>query len=149
MGAEEGVIARIDQLIDYFNRRKMDLPDGLFDRRTQFIVNGATFESLLSATPDDPLVMMLARGPAGYRFTVKALQHALPDAKIEPGEITREPQQLAATLWLSGTLRGTADTINVPVRVTLRLTASGAVEVAEATIDPGELQKIRDARLRS
>ena len=25
----------IDQVIEYFNARRMDLPDGLFDRRTQ------------------------------------------------------------------------------------------------------------------
>ena len=33
----------------------------------------------LSTAPNDPLIMMLARGPAGYRFSAKALQHDMPD----------------------------------------------------------------------
>ena len=159
MGAAERLIAHVDQVIDYFNRRKLDLPDGFFDRKAQFLINGATFESLLSATPNDPLVMMLARGPAGYRFTVKALQHAMPDAKIDPSTrlapASPDPVSLRAgpaislQLRLSGTLRGTAEKINAPIDVTLQLTSAGLVESAEATIDPAELQKIREARLRS
>ena len=146
MGATEGLI---DQVIEYFNRRKLDLPDGFFNRRAQFIVNGATFESLLSATPNDPLVMMLARGPAGYRFTVKALQHAVPDAKIERGEIISEPAKITTKVWLSGALRGSGEKIDVLAGIVLQLTDTGEVSIAEATIDPVELEKIREARLRS
>ena len=146
MGATEGLI---DEVIEYFNRRKLDLPDGFFNRRAQFVVNGATFESLLSATPNDPLVMMLARGPAGYRFTVKALQHAVPDAKIERGEIISEPAKITTKVWLSGALRGSGEKIDVLVGIVLQLTDTGEVSIAEATIDPVELEKIREARLRS
>jgi hypothetical protein len=130
----------IDQLITLFNAKSMDLPDGLFDRKTQFLLNGATFESLLSATPNDPLVLMLARGPAGYRFAAKALQHAVPDARLERGD---------GGLWLSGHLRGIAEPINTVVRYSLTLAAAGWVEVAEATIDQPILDKIKDARLRT
>ena len=145
------IVAQIDQLIEYFNKRKLDLPDGFFDRRAQFVINGATFESLLSSTPNDPLVMMLARGPAGYRFTSKALQHALPNAILErPSTPTGEAgPSMVLALRLSGTLRGTAELIDAPVSVTLRLTQSGCVERAEASISPDDLQKIREARLRS
>jgi len=149
MGAQETLIAHVDQVIDYFNKRRLDLPDGFFDRKAQFLVNGATFESLLSATPNDPLVMMLARGPAGYRFTVKAIQHAITDARLECVEIASDSARAMMQLWLSGTLRGTAEKINVRVSVMLQLTHSGGVSIAEATIDPAELQKIREARLRS
>ena len=81
----------------YFNARKLDLPDGFFDRRTQFVINGAPFETLLGQSPNDPLILMLARGPAGFRFTAKALQHAIPDAQIERGEIVTDgdPSTLA------------------------------------------------------
>ena len=41
------------------------------------------FETLLSPTPNDPVVLMLSRGAAGYRFTAKALQHAVPDVTVE------------------------------------------------------------------
>ena len=86
MAADTTLIARIDRLIELFNNRSLDLPDGLFDRRTQFLLNGAPFESLLGQSPADPLILMLARGPAGYRFSVKALQHAIPDARVQRGE---------------------------------------------------------------
>ena len=35
--------ANIDRVIGYFNARQLDLPDGFFDRRTQFVINGAPF----------------------------------------------------------------------------------------------------------
>ena len=148
MAASEGVTAAIDRTIEYFNARRMDLPDGFFDRKTQFVINGAPFETLLSAAPNDPLVLMLARGPAGFRFTAKALQHAMPDVKIERGEIAiSDPPKITTKVWLSGKLRGSAEAINTVVDVTLRLAPSGAVEIAEAMIDPQELQKIQKARL--
>ena len=149
MGAPEGLIAHVDQVIEYFNRRKLDLPDGFFDRKTQFVINGAPFETLLSTAPNDPLVLMLARGPAGYRFSVKALQHAIPDAKIERGDLITDgdPFKITTKLWLSGKLRGSGDPINALVNVTLRLTAAGAVETASADVDAGELEQIRKARL--
>ena len=148
MAATESVIDAIDRVIQYFNTRRLDLPDGFFDRKTQFVINGAPFETLLGQSPNDPLVLMLARGPAGYRFTTKALQHAIPDAKIERGEVTTLPGSVALQVWLSGTLRGTVEAVNAVVAITLKLAAAGPVEVADATIDSAMLEKIRTARLR-
>jgi hypothetical protein len=141
----------VDLVIAYFNTRRMDLPDGLFDRKTQFVINGVPFETLLSAAPNDPLVLMLARGPAGYRFTAKALQHAMPDARIQRGDLAADADAslIRAQLWLSGTLRGGREPINALVNVTLRLAPAGHVEIAEATVDPATLEKIRSARLRA
>ena len=76
------------------------------------MINGAPFETLLGQSPNDPLVLMLARGPAGFRFTTKALQHAIPDAKIERGDVITDGdplQESRSKLWLSGTLRGTGE----------------------------------------
>lgn len=150
MGAPQSLIAHVDQVIEYFNKRKLDLPDGFFDRKTQFVINGAPFETLLGRAPNDPLVLMLARGPAGYRFTVKALQHAIPDAKIERGDVITDgdPFKVTTKLWLSGALRGSGEKINALIEVVLRLTQAGLVEVSEATIDPAMLEKIREARVR-
>ena len=150
MAAVEALTAAIDQLIALFNAKAMDLPDGFFDRKTQFVLNGAAFETLLGQPPTDPLVLMLARGPAGYRFAVKALQHAVPDAKIERGELAHDgdPFKLKTRLWLSGTLRGTGEAVNIVVELTLRLAADAHVEVAETAVDPSVLSKIREARLR-
>ena len=148
MAASQSVIDAIDRVIQYFNTRRLDLPDGFFDRKTQFVINGAPFETLLGQSPNDPLVLMLAHGPAGYRFTTKALQHAIPDAKIERGEVTTLPGSVALQVWLSGTLRGTVEAVNAVVAITLKLAAAGPVEVADATIDSAMLEKIRTARLR-
>jgi hypothetical protein len=149
MAASEGVIAAIDQVIAYFNARRMDLPDGFFDRRTQFVINGTPFETLLSPAPNDPLIMMLARGPAGFRFTSKALQHAMPDAKLERGDVTGDPPTVTTSLWLSGQLRGTGETVNAVAAITLRIAQAGHVEIAEAVIDPVILKSIQEARVRA
>ena len=150
MAASEGLIAAIDRVIEYFNARRMDLPDGFFDRKTQFLINGTAFESLLSAAPNDPLIMMLARGPAGFRFTAKALQHAIPDAKLQRGEVTMSgPSTLTTSLWLSGKLRGGGDDVNALVAIALRIAPAGHVETAEATMDPETLQSIKDARVKA
>lgn len=150
MAALETLTASIDEVIDLFNARKMDLPDGFFDRKAQFVLNGAPFETLLGQSPSDPLILMLSRGPAGFRFTAKALQHALPDARIERGDIVTDgdPYKITTKLWLSGTLRGTVDAVNTVVGVTLRLNDAGHVHIAEAAVDEAALEKIRQARLR-
>ena len=148
MGTHEGLIASIDKVIALFNARKMDLPDNFFDRRTQFVINGAPFETLLGQgqSPDDPLILMLTRGPAGFRFTSKGLQHALPNARVDRGEITTGPSGIRTRLRLSGTLRDSGDAVDAAVDVTLRLTPAGVVETAEAAMDPETLEKIRQAR---
>jgi hypothetical protein len=151
------LIASIDQVIAFFNARKMDLPDGLFDRKTQFVINGAPFETLLGAaqSPTDPLILMLTRGPAGFRFTSKGLQHALPDARIvrlstPPTQLVEsaslEAGDLSFRLQLSGTLRDSGEAVDAAVDVTLRLTPAGLVETAEASMDAATLQKIQQAR---
>jgi hypothetical protein len=152
MAATEGVIAAIDQVIAFFNARKMDLPDGFLDRKTQFVINGAPFETLLGQNPDDALILMLTRGPAGLRFTAKGLQHALVDARIERGPLPAQrgeapgPSSIAFTLTLTGTLRDTGEPIDEPVGVTLGLNAAGLVDTAGATMNAVTLEKIRQAR---
>ena len=79
----------VDELITLFNRHSMDLPDGFFSRQTQFVLNGIPFEERMGRSPNDPLVLMLTRGPAGYRFAAKAVQHAVPDAALQRGELSR------------------------------------------------------------
>jgi hypothetical protein len=149
VAAAESLTAAVDQVIAFFNAKKMDLPDGFFDRKTQFVINGAPFETLLGQSPTDPLILMLARGPAGFRFTAKALQHALPDARIERDEIVTGGLSTVTTqLRLSGTLRGTGEGLNTLVPVTLRLSTAGSIEIAEAQVETAALEKIRQARLQ-
>lgn len=158
MGATEGhrltpigrsnLVDALDQVIAYFNARRMDLPDNFFDRKTQFVINGSPFETLLgeAQSPNDPLILMLTRGPAGFRFTSKGLQHALPDARVDRGDVTREPFGVRTRLRLSGKLRDSGEAVEAAVDVTLPLTPAGLVETAEAAMDPDTLEKIRQAR---
>ena len=89
----------------------------------------------------------------GYRFIAKALQHAIPDARITRGEIVSDPatsatQDVTTELRLSGTLRGTGEPLDVVVNIDLRLTDAGTIEVAAATMNETDLARIREARLR-
>jgi hypothetical protein len=151
MAAGAALTALVDRLIDQFNRQSLDLPDGLFTRRTQFRLNGVAYEEMLGRSPDDPLVLMLARGPAGYRFTMKAVQHAVPDARLERGPIAGETKDgmdiVRCEGWLSGHFRGTGEAAHVLVGFEL-LVRGGSVDRVDATIDPAALERLRDARLR-
>ena len=150
MAANAALMARVTDLVALFNRKSLDLPDGLFDRQTQFLLNGTPFEAMLGRSPSDPLVLMIARGPAGYRFAIKALQHAIPDARMEIGAVedTGEPGACVVPLWLSGRLRGIGSAVDVAVRVSVGATDAGTVRRADALIDPAILEPIREARSR-
>ncbi|MGE0041968.1 MAG: hypothetical protein AB7H88_19010 [Vicinamibacterales bacterium] len=146
MAADPGLIARLDALIEAFHRRSLDLPDGLFDRRTQFLLNGAPFESLLGRPPGDPLVLMLARGPAGYRFVMKAVQHALPDASLVRGVFDGAGDAVSGECWLSGRLRGADTPFDGVFAVTLTLGPAGVVQTAAVTMDAASVAALDAAR---
>lgn len=148
MDAAQALTAKLDRLIAFFNARRMDLPDGLFDRRTQFVLNGSPYEALVGRSPDDPLVLMLTRGPAGYRFAAKAIQHAVPDVTVERGELAAAADgTLATRLWVSGHLRDTQEALETLVEVRLQVAEGGPVARASVAIDAGALESLRRARL--
>ena len=145
----QGLTAPSISVIELLQRRSDGPARRVLRSHTQFVMNGAPFETLLGRPPTDPLVLMLARGPAGYRFTAKALQHAIPDAKTRRGEIDQaEPLYVDLKLWLSGTLRGSGEPLNTVVGYDPSSDAAGPIEVAEAGVDPAALEKIRQARLQ-
>jgi hypothetical protein len=152
METRSRLTALIDQLIVLFNTRGDDVPDGLFDRRTQFVLNNVPFEEMLGRPATDPLVLMLTRGAAGYRFTAKALLHAIPDARIERGELSSATVESGEVVrcqgWLSGHLRGTHEPIETMFDVELALNGAGTVARARATMDDSRLTAIREARRR-
>ena len=150
MATSEVLTALVDRLIALFNERSMDLPDGSFTRNTQFMLNGVPFEEMLGRSATDPLVLMLTRGPAGYRFTAKAVQHAVPDARLERGELQETTdgaiKVVTGQCWMSGHYRGAGEPAHVLVAIELRL--KGAVlERANVTIEPALLQRLQEARL--
>lgn len=148
-GGASGFITRLDQLIALFNRRSLDLPDGLFSRDTQFVLNGVSFEARLGRAEHDPLVRMLTRGAAGYRFAVKALQHAVPDAVLERGEVSRIDATTARGRgWLSGHSRGDAVPLHILAAVEWTLRGE-TVERVAVDLDPDALEILQAARLRA
>lgn len=151
MAASAGVTALVDQLIALFNRKSLDLPDGLFSRHTQFRLNGVPFEERLGRSPSDPLVLMLTRGPAGYRFALKAVQHAIPDALLERGDLHEQDSDGTVSItgqgWLSGTLRGSAEPAELLFDIELVMRGT-SVERASVTLDPQALARVQEARLR-
>lgn len=152
MEASARLMGLVDELIALFNQRSEDLPDQLFDRRTQFVLNGVPFEESLGRPSSDPLVLMLTRGPAGYRLAAKAILHALPDARIERGEFSAEVVDGAHVLrwqcWLSGHLRGTGESTETVFDAEFAIASSGMVDRAAVTVDAVNLTRIREARLR-
>ncbi len=151
MAASEAVTAQVDQVIDLFNRKSMDLPDGFFDRQTQFLLNGIPFEEMLGRPSSDPLVQMLARGPAGYRFTAKAVHHAVPDAQLQRGELQETTANGAHVVtgecWLSGHLRGTGEVAELLIGIDITLRGP-IVERLNASVDAQGLARLHEARGR-
>jgi hypothetical protein len=151
MAPGEDVATLVDRLIALFNARSMDLPDGWFTRQTQFLLNGVPFEEMVGRSPQDPLVLMLARGAAGYRFTAKAVQHAVPDARLERGDFRQASDGLVRTVsgqcWLSGHYRDSGDDVHLLVDVELRI-RNGTLERASVSVDPARLERLRQARQR-
>lgn len=151
MAASEAVTALVDQLVTLFNQRSLDLPDGCFTRHTQFRLNGVPFEEMLGRPSEDPLVLMITRGSAGYRFTAKAVQHAVPDAKLVRGELVEtgdgDGQIVTGQCWLSGHYRGTQDPIELLVDVELRFEGA-TLASADVKIDRAVVQQLQQARIR-
>lgn len=137
---------RLDDLIACFNKRVMDVPDGFFDRNAQFTLNGKTFEAILGRADDDPLIRMIARGAAGYRFAAKPLLHALETALVSRLEFSAASDRAQTVLALRGMLRGSGTVLDERVTVDLALTPAGAVGRADVTIADAALDRIRAAR---
>ncbi len=152
MEAGARFIGHIDELIRHFNQRSMDLPDGLFTRHTQLLLNDVPFEAMLGRPPTDPLVLMIARGPAGYRFAAKAVQHAVPDATLERGDITASEDAGRLTVrtscWLSGHYRGTGHAVNDMFDVAFLVARNGTIEHAAVALDEAAVGRLREARFR-
>ena len=124
----------------------MDVPDGFFDRNAQFTLNGVTFESMLGRTDEDPLIRMIARGAAGYRFAARPLLHALDTVLVSRMDFLEEDGRVRSRLALRGTLRGSGEVLDETIDVEFALTPAGAVSRTDVTIGHTALAKIRAAR---
>ena len=140
------LIGKIDQLLSYFNRRVMDVPDGLLDHNAQLRLNGVPYETMLGRGPDEPLVRLIARGPAGYRFAAKAVLHALETALATRDAFEITPTRAAGHVILRGTLRGSGDLFEEWLPIELTLTPAGMVKVADIQLTDIALTRLIVAR---
>jgi hypothetical protein len=139
---------RVETLVALFNRGSLDLPDGALDRNAIFRLNGVAYDETLGRPASDPLVRLLARGAGGYRFLVKAVRAALPDARLElspPGWRTADTADACAG---DGRLIGrlaTGDTFGEAFQARVGFAAGGVVAI-DVDMDPAAVSRLAAAR---
>jgi len=143
---------RLAMLVKAFNARSLDVPEGLLDRGCVFRLNGVTYEETMGRPVTDPIVRLVARGPAAYRFLAQALRYALPDAEVSldvlvPDAAGRAP--LVSTMaTVEGTLRGGDTRLRARAAVALVVGETGLVQELAAMVNDDQVRAIRDARTR-
>lgn len=137
---------RLTELLDSLKRGRLDVPEGLLDRNAAFSLNGTPYEALLGRDPDDPLIRLIARGPAGYRFAAQALIRALGTPTFTVERMDDAPPGFEVTGLLSGTLRGSTTGIHCPVIIRMTTTLTGAVATADVVMEREVLAKLDHAR---
>src|SRR5262245_4497787 len=137
---------RLEQLLAYFTRGVLDVPDGLLDRNAVLMLNGVAYEARLGRSADDPLVRLIARGPAGYRFVAKALLHALERASAATGALDIDGATATGTLLLQGTLRGSGEPFAETLDVAITLTPSAAIHTVDVKMNEAALARLKEAR---
>ena len=102
------LLDRLSSLVAFFGRGSLDLPDGTLTHDTVFRLNGVAYDNTLGRPVNDPLARLVGRGAGGYRFLVKALRFALPDARLEIGALVRTSLDTGCRLAGGGRLEGTS-----------------------------------------
>jgi hypothetical protein len=138
------------QLVSQFNRGTLDLPDGLLDRGAPLRLNGVAYEDTMGRPVGDPLVRLVARGPAAYRFLAQALRYALPDAEITLGALERQPAEggflVHGPARLTGTLRAPHQSFAHEASLRLRFNDDGRLVDVDVTMAPEAVAALRAAR---
>lgn len=140
------LIAHLRELTAALGKGRLDVPDGLLDKHAAFSVNGTPYETLLGRDPSDPLIRLIARGPAGYRFAAQALIRALGMPVVTIDRVDEAVPGFEITATLSGALRGSGKALACPLILRLTTTLTGAVATADVVIDPAVLTALDAAR---
>jgi hypothetical protein len=138
--------ARVEQLLAYFNRGILDVPDDLFDKNAVLILNGVPYEMRLGRNADDPLVRLIARGAAGYRFIAQALLRALDRASATVGTLGTGSDVASGTILLQGWLRGSNDRLEEVLDISMTLTPSGAIQSVNVSMREETIARLKEAR---
>jgi hypothetical protein len=147
----ENTLQRIARLVALFNEGSLDVPDGLIAKTCVFRLNGVAYEDTMGRPVSDPLVRLVARGPAGYRLLSQALRYAAPDVRIRldrlvaPG--TPAGGLVTGTAHLEGTLRG-GEPLKARAAVAMVADAQGSLAEVAAVLDEGHVAALAKARER-
>ena len=139
---------RLDALLGYFNRGLLDVPDGLLDHNAAFSLNGVPYATWLGRSADDPLVRLITRGTAGYRFVAQTVLRALPGARATRRDLVPGHESATTVLSVNGILRGTKDAVTAEIALCLWVNASGVVTGADLQLAEGLMAKLQEARGR-
>ena len=143
------LLDRLSELVALFGRGSLDLPVGVLTHDTVYRLNGVAYDDSLGR-PGDPLARLVGRGPGGYRFLLKALRLALPDARLAIGALERTSVEagcrLAGLARLAGTLRGTGAAFDEPFALALEYDADGRLLAIDVTLDPAQVARLDAAR---
>lgn len=144
------LLDRLSALIELLDRGSLDLPDGVLTHDTAFSLNGVAYDATLGRPVNDPLARLVGRGPGGYRFLLKALRFALPDARLAIGALERTSLdsgcRLAGGGELTGTLRGTGEPFASDVGLAFTFDDIGRLIAIDTQLDPVEVARIHAAR---
>jgi len=143
--APPSLAVKLLELVTYFNNGSLDVPDGLLARDCVFRLNGVAYEETIGRPATDPIVRLVARGPAAYRFLSQRLRYFVPDAVAALDEIA-EPDTCgglaSAVCRLRGTPRGSASRLAVAVPVALVTNARGLVSEVAIVVEPEVLARL-------
>lgn len=146
----DALVERLSALLALFERGSLDLPEGVLTHDTVFRLNGVAYDESLGRPAHDPIARLAGRGPGGYRFLLKALRFALPDARISMGALERIPFgagcRLAGDGRLAGTLRGRGGSFDELFHAAFTFDAGGRLVSIDARIPPAMLARIQAAR---
>lgn len=143
---------KLGRLVQLFNGHSLDVPDALLDRACVFRLNGVAYEDTMGRPTTDPIVRMVARGPAAYRFLGQAVRYALPDVRLHLSAVVPAQPEAAglatATATIEGTLRGAEGEFSARAAVAFVTAASGLVCEVGVMLDEAHVAAILDARRR-
>jgi hypothetical protein len=144
------LLDRLSALVDLLGRGSLDLPDGVLTHDTTFSLNGLAYDAALGRPANDPLARLVGRGPGGYRFLLKALRFALPDARLAIGALVRTSLDTGCRLAgggdLAGTLRGTGEAFEAEVGLAFTFDDIGRLVAIDTQLDAESVARIHAAR---
>ena len=139
-------VARVAEWIATYNRGSLDLPDGLLHKNAVFRLNGTAYEDMLGRPATDPLVRLVARGPAAYRLLGTALQYTLGTPEIALRNFEARHGLATGHVDVTGHLRHTGNAFVANADVVMTIYIDGHVTEVAVQMDEADVIRLGDAR---